>query len=258
MFDDASFGTVKGKTNELFSALFHRRFAKPDLAFSETTAFPADRLSARNMAAKLAVSTISDVRNTMFMSGITAFPRAHWDTLGPAMKRHADIHEKIAGHVPRGPFKHFWGEHSRLAADDKPFSLFLATGVPFEVTDAPVKDGWTFLSDADARAGAAGAFRSSGTTFVIGSEAGLLWESIRTMPDSLPALFAFKNEIRPRLPGVPYVEQEKPVVCAWYPSAHAVLLWNLSDQREDLTLRFKETAHPVTVEPLDLALAEGL
>jgi hypothetical protein len=258
MFDDASFAPAKGKTNELFSVLFHRRFAKPDLAFSETTAFPADRLSARNMAAKLAVSTISDVRNTMFMSGITAFPRTHWDTLGPAMKRHADIHEKIAGHRPSGPFKHFWGEHSRMAGDDNPFSLFLATGVPFEVTDALAKDGWTFLSDADARAGTAGAFRSPGTTFVIRSEAGLLWESIRTMPDSLSALFAFKNEILPKLRDVPYVEQEKPVVCAWYPSAHAVLLWNLSEQREDLTLRFKETAHPVTVEPLDLALVVGL
>ena len=34
---------------------------RPNPAYSETTAFPANRLSAQNMAAKLAVSTISDV-----------------------------------------------------------------------------------------------------------------------------------------------------------------------------------------------------
>ena len=150
MFDDGSFAPVKGKTNELFSSLFHRRFARPELAYSETTAYPANRLSATNMAAKLAVSTISDVRNTMYMSGITAFPREHWQTLGPAMKRHAELHPRIAGHVPRGPLKHFWGEASRYVGDDNPFSLFLALGVPFEVTGQPAADGFTFLSDADA------------------------------------------------------------------------------------------------------------
>jgi len=85
MFDDGSFGLVKGKTNELFSSLFHRRFARPELAYSETTAYPANRLSAENMAAKLAVSTLSDVRNTMYMSGLTAFPREHWHTLVPKL-----------------------------------------------------------------------------------------------------------------------------------------------------------------------------
>jgi hypothetical protein len=135
MFNDRSFAPVKGKTDELFSCLFHRRFARPELAFSETTAFPADQLSARNMAAKLTVSTLSDVRNTMFMSGLTPFPREHWQTLAPAMKQHAELHLKIAGHRPRGPFKHYWGEASRYVGDDNPFSLFLALGVPFEVTD---------------------------------------------------------------------------------------------------------------------------
>ena len=258
MFDDASFGPVKGKTNELFSVLFHRRFAKPDLAFSESTAFPADRLSARNMAAKLVTSTIADVRNTMFMSGITPFPRTHWEALGPAMKRHAAVHEKLAGHAPRGPFKHFWGEHGRCVSDDNAFSLFLAAGVPFEVVDAPGKDGWTFLADADARAGAAGAFRSSGTAFVIRSEAAILWEGIRTMPETLPALFAFKKDILPQLGGVPFIEEEKPVVCAWYPTARAALLWNLSEQPETFTLRFGEARRTVTVAALDLALAEEL
>jgi len=116
------------------------------------------------MAAKLAVSTLSDVRNTMYMSGLTAFPREHWQTLGPAMKRHAELHRHIAGHVARGPLKHFWGEASRYVGDDNPYSLFLAMGVPFEVTGELTADGFTFLSDADA--GNAGNLRSSGTVLV--------------------------------------------------------------------------------------------
>jgi len=238
MFDDGSFSPVKGKTNELFSALFHRRFAKPELAFSETTAFPPDRLSAANMAAKLTTSTIADVRNTMFMSGIQAFPRTHWDTLAPAMKHNAAIHAKLAGHAPRGPFKHFWGEHSRKVGDDNPNSLFLASGVPFEITDSPASDGYTFLSDADARAGASGALRSEGTNFVIRSEAALLWEGVRTMPDALESIFALKRELIPTFKDLPYIEEDKPAVCAWYPTARAVLVWNLAEERADLTLRY--------------------
>ena len=184
MFDDGSFAPVKGKTNELFSALFHRRFARPELAYSETTAYPANRLSAKNMAAKLAVSTISDVRNTMYMSGLTAFPREHWQTLGPAMKRHAELHRKIAGHAARGPLKHFWGEASRYVGDDNPYSLFLATGIPFEVTAEPAADGFTFLSDADARN--AGSFRSPGTVFVARAPASPP-AGQRVVPESLPA-----------------------------------------------------------------------
>ena len=39
MFSDDMFNPVKGKTDELFSSLFHRRFMPPELAYSETTAF---------------------------------------------------------------------------------------------------------------------------------------------------------------------------------------------------------------------------
>ncbi len=98
MFDDASFAPIKGKTDELFSALFHRRFAPPELAYSETTAFPADRLSAANLAAKMNISLIADVRNTLFMSGLTPFPVEHWATLAPAMRQQAALHPKLGGH----------------------------------------------------------------------------------------------------------------------------------------------------------------
>ena len=163
------------------------------------------------MAAKLAVSTLSDVRNTMFMSGATPFPRQHWQTLAPAMKQHAELHRKIAGHRPHGPFKHYWGEASRYVGDDNPFSLFLALGVPFEVTGELARDGMTFLSDADARA--IGTSPTPGTALLARPQANLP-RSIRPIPESLSELFAWKREILPRLEAVPYVEGEVPVVCA--------------------------------------------
>lgn len=116
MFDDGAFNPAKGKTDELFSSLFHRRFVTPELAYSETTAYPAQRLSLVNKIAKLAVSTSSDVRNTMFMCD---FPKEHWPALAPAIQHHAKLHPAIAGHTPRGPLKHFWGEASRYVGDDK-------------------------------------------------------------------------------------------------------------------------------------------
>ena len=191
MFNDDEFDRLKGKTDELFGVLFHRRFFRPELAYSETTAYPANRLSARNMAAKLATSTISDVRNTMFMSGLTAFPRDHWRTLAPAMKRHARLHETLAGHTPRGPLKHFWGEASRYVGDDNAFSLFLALGVPFEVTGTPAANGFTFLSDADAHAVERLA-RPARNWWPGPNRA---FPGIRQTPESLPELLALKREI---------------------------------------------------------------
>ena len=256
MFNDESFAPVKGKTNELFSALFHRRFVRPGLAYSETTAWPPDGLSAPNMAAKLAVSTISDVRNTMFMSGITPFPRTHWEVLAPAMREQAAAHERIAGHTPRGPFKHYWGDDSRWVGDANPFSLFLAAGVPFEVTDKLAPEGWTFLSDADALAVASGRLKPAGTTLVARPEARLKADGARTVAESLEGLFALKREIAPKLDGVPHVEEDIPMVCAWYPTANAVLLWNLAENPAHATLRYGETRREVRLAPLGTSLVE--
>ena len=254
MFNDKSFSAVKNKTDELFSALFHRRYVTPERAYSETTAFPCDQLSAPNMAAKLTVSTIADVRQTTFMSGVMPFPRSHWDTLAPAMKKQAAFHEVLAGHVPRGPFKHYWGEASRYVGKDKPYSLFLAAGIPFEVTETPSDTGWTFLSDEDGQSTGAGRLSSPGTQFIARTgEHGL-----RALPESLDELFAFKREILPQIDGVPYVEEDKPVVCAWYPSAHALLLWNLSEEKIGITVRAGTTQRTVELGPLDSALLEDI
>ena len=248
MFSDAQFHPVKGKTDELFSALFHRRFVSPELAFSESAAYPPDRLSAPNMAAKLATSTIADVRNTMFMSGIMPFPVSHWATLAPAMKKHAAIHRQLAGHKPSGPFKHYWGRHSRYVGDDHPYSLFLATGIPFEVTSEPPSEGWTFLSDADSAALEGGQISSPGTVFL----SRLKIAGARQVSESMADLFRLKAELLPKLRQFPVVLDEKPVVCAWYPTAQSALLWNLAEQRETFTIEYAGKRRHVEVGPLDV------
>lgn len=249
MFGDASFGRVKGKTDELFSALFHRRFFEPDRAFSETTAYPADQLSAANLAAKLTVSTITDVRHTMFMSGLTPFPRTHWTTLGPAMREQARQHELIAGHQPRGPFKHVWGEAQRYVGDDLPFSLWLAAGVPFEVVEQPARDGWNFLSDFDAQELPPGRPAST-AQLVCRTNPPVDGHRVEVVPETLEALFAFKRRIRASLANVPVIEEETPMVCAWYPSAKRVLLWNLLSEPRRVTVAFRGRQRSAELDPL--------
>ncbi len=255
MFDDRSFAPVKGKTNELFSVLFHRRFTEPERAFSETTAAPHDRLNATNMAAKLIISTMADVRQTMFMSGLTPFPAEHWAVLGPAMQQQARIHAVLAGHRPRGPFKHFWGEAQRWVGNDQPFSLWLATGVPFEVVESPARTGWTFLSDFDARELAARPDRTS-ARFVCRPSAASHPPGAEIVGETLLELFAFKNRLRDKLRDVPHVAEDEPAVCAWYPTARKVLVWNLSEQPRTLTVVFGAQRQTLRLGPLATALAE--
>lgn len=210
------------------------------------------------MAAKLVISTIADVRNTMFMSGITPFPITHWDTLAPAMKKQAALHVKLTGHVPHGPLKHYWGERSRWVGDANPYSLFLTLGVPFEVANEPADNGWMFLSDSDAQAVAAGELKSKGTVWVHRPEAGVQLDSGRTVAESRADLLAFKHGILPSLRDVPYVEEDTPVVCAWYPSARSALLWNLTEEDQHVHLRTGDTRRAVGLSPLDAELIEQL
>lgn len=259
MFDDGDFDRLKGKTDELFSALFHRRFAQPHLAYSETTAFPADQLSAKNMAAKLTISLITDVRNTMFMSGLKPFPLSHWDVLGPAMRKSARLHEKIAGHTPRGPFKHFWGWDSRLVGKDQPFSLFLASGIPFEVVEELPADGWAFLSDEDARGVAEGRIAAKSRNLLVRRRANVSGTYFMPMEESLKDIFALKNRIIPELKGTPYVRGENPAVFAWYPTARAALLWNVGKEKQTFQIVVNsDVMRTITVDSLDIALVEDL
>jgi hypothetical protein len=209
------------------------------------------------MAAKLVISTICDVRNTMFMSGITPFPKTHWATLGPAMTQQAKLHAKLAGHTPRGPFRHYWGEAQRYVGDDRPFSLFLASGMPFEVAETLPADGWTFLSDYDARDIAEGRLKPAGGDLVARDSAPEA-DALKAIAEDLPALYALKHQAVAAGYDGPYVVDDKPVVCAWYPTANAVLLWNLSEQPETFGLRVGERAITVEADALGAALVEDI
>ncbi len=255
MFGDNDFGRVKGKTDELFSALFHMRFIKPELAYSESTTYPEDALSAKNMAAKLTVSLFADVRNTMFMSGLQPFPIEYWKTLAPAMKKSARLHEEIAGLKPRGPFKHFWGWDSRLVGKDRPFSMFLASGIPFEVIDELTTDGWVFLSNEDARAVVEGREVAKSNNLLVRKNAGINGANFIELDETLEDIFAFKKSITPSLKNIPFVEGEVPVVFSWYPTVQKALLWNVNEEKKSYNIvRNGEIIQSVTIEGLDVAL----
>ncbi len=259
MFGDKSFGKVKGKTDELFSSLFHMRFIKPKLAYSESTTYPQDALSAINMAAKLSVSLLSDVRNTMFMSGLHPFPIEHWTTLAPAMKKSALLHKEIAGLKPKGPFKHFWGWDSRLVGTDKPFSLFLASGIPFEVVDDVTKNGWIFLSNEDAKSVEEGRVKAKSKNFVVRKEAKVVGVNFIQMDETLEDIFALKKRIIPKLKNTPYVDGETPVIFAWYPTAKKALLWNVNEEKQSFNvIRDGKIISTLTIKGLDVELISGL
>jgi hypothetical protein len=255
MFGDNDFGRVKGKTDELFSVLFHMRFIKPELAYSESTTYPEDALSAKNMAAKLTVSLFTDVRNTMFMSGLNPFPVEYWKTLAPAMKKSARLHEEIAGLKPSGPFKHFWGWDSRLVGKDKPFSMFLVSGIPFEVIDELTTDGWVFLSNEDARAVLEGREVAKSNNLVVRKNAGINSANFIELDETLEDIFALKKRITPSLKNIPFVEGEIPVVFSWYPTVQKALLWNVNEDKKSYNIvRNGEILHSVIIEGLDVAL----
>ena len=65
---------------------------------------------------------------------------------------------------------------------------------------------------------------------------------------------AFKHEIIPQLKGVPYVAEDKPVVCTWYPTIKTVLLWNLSENKETFTVKLDDKKHSVEIGGLDAEL----
>lgn len=257
MFSDMTFDPPKGKTDELFSALFHRRYARPELAYSETTAYPVAQLSPHNLAAKLAVSTITDCRNTMLMSGLTTFPRDRWDPLASAIRTHMALHPAVAGHRLRGPFKHYWGEAERLVGDDNPFSQWLALGVPFEVCDAPPTSGWTFLGDADARDPGLGAKPDAATWFARpGAARGAPGRT--EQPETSEALFALKERLLPELGATPHVVDATPVVCAWYPSAEGVLLWNHTPEARRVGLRVGNDLREIPLDALGVAWVDDV
>lgn len=251
-FSDKSLATPKGWTDELFSVLFHRRFIAPEYAWSETTAFPADAASAETMAAKLVISTIADVRHTTFMSGLTSMPDSYWSTFGPAMAKQKEMHNAVAGHKTKGPFKHYWGEMSRFVGRDQPFSLWLALGVPFEIIDdlKSNKDGWVFLANEDC----AEVSKDNRLKYFLARPDAVLKDNIQIprQEEDLAALWKWRKTILPELQKsqTPYVIEESPCVCAWYPGAHCVVVWNLSDKPQKLAVQYNGKTYSEAFAPL--------
>lgn len=254
-FNDANLLSPKGWTDELFSVLFHRRFIKPERAWSETTAFPEDALSVEKMCAKLIVSTIADVRHTIFMSGIVPFPKSYWTALSLAMRVQKKYHEKIAGYQLKGPLKHYWGEASRYVGKDKPFSLWLATGIPFEIIDEleQGQDGWVFMSDEDY-----GHLDDNAPTgkLIARPEAKKNNKNVLYIKENLDALWVWRRSITDGLEKsrTPYISEELPAVCAWYPEASTVLVWNLSAAPVSLTIQFGNRMIRKDYKPLESKL----
>lgn len=252
MFSDKDYDPTINKTRELFSVLMHRRFSLPGRTFSETTNFPDNALSKENMASKLATSTFADVRNTMFMC---CTPADYWPYFKPKMEKEARYHEILKNHPAKGPFKHFWGMAGRYGIGEASNSLFLATGVPFEVCSELSDNGWTFLGSNDARSLDRGEIASKGTKCFAryASETG----RFEKLDETFDALFAFRRTILPwlRSENIPYIEEEVPIVLGWYPDAGAVLLWNVEKTTATVHLRQGELVTPVEIPPLETALA---
>lgn len=256
-FDDASLASPKGWTDELFSALFHRRFVKPEVSYSETTAFPANALSAANMAAKLTVSTLADVRTTCFMSGLSPFPKAHWQVLAPRMRREAAVHSVVAGQRMAGPVKLWWGIPGRYVGDDNPYSLPMALGIPFEMCRQQPKDGWIFLGDQDAAEKPREPL-SAGAVVIHRPNVTSAWANARAVSENLSALRPLRRQILASHPGVPHVVEEVPAALAWYPGARAAIVWNLGREAVRATVQAAGTSREVALEPLGAALLQDL
>lgn len=257
-FGDSSYDSPEGKLSELFSALFHTRFAPAGRTFSETTMVAP--LSVENFSSKLAVATFCDIRNTMFMDGTPVGPN-YWSSHAARMKQEAAFHQKLLGCKPKGPFKHYWGIDDRyfdIPRDGGEYSLFLGVGVPFEVCDCEEipSDGWTFLSNYSGLAVDQGRLAPAGRCLCrMKSQSGRFTQ----LDETFEAFFAFRRSILPELreKNIPYIEEETPIVLGWYPAAPAALLWNIENLEKTVHLRRGDFTAAVTLRPLDSALVEN-
>jgi len=55
---------------------------------------------------------------------------------------------------------------------------------------------------------------------------------------------------------VPHVVEDEPAVCAWYPTARKVLVWNLSEQPRTLTVVLGPQRRTMQLGPLAAAITE--
>jgi hypothetical protein len=115
-----------------------------------------------------------------------------------------------------------------------------------------------FLADSDARRIATRQIKKTGTaTLVYRPDAQVQIERGRAVAESTAELASLKQVILRQTGGYPYVEEDEPVVCAWYPTAGAVLLWNLAERPQTVTLnltKINRGRQTVALPPLGTAL----
>ncbi len=115
-------------------------------------------------------------------------------------------------------------------------------------------DGWTFLSDADAEALTPKDTPADLGRLVVRPGLKESTHGMRAVDESLDALWKLKREVLSDGLDCPHVLDDKPVVCAWYPTAEAVLLWNLGEAAETFRLRWGDEERAVKVEGLGATL----
>ena len=200
-------------------------------------------------------TTVIFSRGCPYHCAFCAMPRTKG--LGSSLRYRAPnlIEEEIAGLKPKGPFKHFWGWDSRLVGKDKPFSLFLASGIPFEVIDEVTKDGWIFLSNEDAISVVEGRVMAKSNNLVVRKDAEVVGDDFIQLEETMDDIFAFKKSIIPKLKNIPYVEGDTPVIFSWYPTAGKALLWNVNEVEQSYKILLNsKVLHEVSIEGLDVAL----
>ena len=76
------------------------------------------------------------------------------------------------------------------------------------------------------------------------------------VPETFEEIFKFRKTLLPKFKseGIPYVEEETPVVLGWYPDAKAAYLWNVDNADKVVTLRKGERTVAVNLKALDSAM----
>jgi hypothetical protein len=143
--------------------------------------------------------------------------------------------------------------------EDKPFSLFLASGIPFEVIDELTDEGWIFLSNEDARSVVEGRVMPKNNNLVVRKEANVKDDSFIYLRETMEGVFTFKESIISSLKNIPYVAGNTPVIFSWFPSADRGILWNVNEEEQKFNIVINDKIiKTVTLDGLDVALVAGL
>ena len=123
--------------------------------------------------------------------------------------------------------------------------------MPFEVCNEIPADGVTFLSDADAKAIERGALSASGSRLIARFESAA--GRFVKVSEDYESLFSFRRSIVMNLQEdkIPYVEEEIPIVLAWYPEVNLIYVWNISREEKTFHIRRGDKLFAMKLAALD-------